>query len=268
MNIYKISSIICAAGLTASVAMSSELAKVDDTVISTESYESALRALGSQGAMVASNPDLRKRFLDHMVNSTLLAKKAKSEGFDKDPKFQARLADMTAQLLAGEYMDRLIEKKSGDKEVREWFEKNKSLFSKKEVHAKHILADSEDVALKALAEVSKKPSEFDAVAKKYSKDKTIDLGFFGHGKMVAEFESAAFAQKSGSIAPKPVKTSFGWHVIYVLETRGEDSVAYDAIKPEVQKRYRASIQEGIVHELRAKSKIAINEPALKEVKAP
>jgi peptidyl-prolyl cis-trans isomerase C len=245
-----------------------ELAKVDDVVISTESFEAALKALGPQGAMVAGNPELRKRFLDHMVNSALLARKARAEGFDKDPKFIARLADMTAQLLAGEYMDRHVEKKSGDKEIRDWFEKNKSLFSKKEIHAKHILTDSEDTARTALAEATAKPADFDAIAKKYSKDKSIDLGFFGHGKMVPEFEAAAFGQKPGTISAKPVKTNFGWHVIYVIETRGDDKIAYDSVKQDVQRRYRQAVQEELVHELRAKSKIAVNEQTLKEIKAP
>lgn len=249
-------------------AMAGEIAKVDDLVITSETVAAAMKALGPQGEMVAANPELRKRFVDHMINSALIARKAKADGFEKDAKFQARLADVTSQLLAGEYLDRSIEKKTGDKETRAWFEKNKKLFSKKEIHAKHILCEDEPTAKKALEEATKKPGEFDKIAQKYSKDKSVDLGFFGHGRMVPEFEAVAFATKPQTIADKPVKTTFGWHVIYVIETRGEENVAFESIRTEVSRRYRQSLQEEIVHELRAKSKIAINEQNLKEIKLP
>ena len=248
--------------------LAGEIAKVDDMVITTETVTAAMKALGPQGEMVAANPELRKRFVDHIINSALIARKARAEGFEKDPRFQARLADVTLQLLAGEYLDRAIEKKTGDKETRAWFEKNKKLFSKKEIHAKHILCDDEATAKKALDEALKKPADFDKIAQKYSKDKSVDLGFFGRGRMAPEFEEAAYAIKPQTIGEKPIKTTFGWHVIYVIETRGEETVAFESVKPEVTRRYRQSLQEGIVHELRAKSKIAINEQNLKEIKLP
>lgn len=249
-------------------ATSKDLATIDDVVISVESATSALKALGPQGDMVLANPELRKRFVDHMVNSFLVAQKARAEGFDKKPEFQSRLADVTAQLLAGEYMDAMIAKKTTDKDLKNWFNSNKKLFSKREIHAMHILCEDEANARKALSEVQKSPGDFETIAKKYSKDKTVDLGFFAPGRMVPEFERAAFATKPGTINPAPVKTNFGWHVIKVLETRGSDNVAFDAVKEDARRRYRQKIQEDLIHELRSKKKIAINEQSLKEIKLP
>jgi peptidyl-prolyl cis-trans isomerase C len=248
--------------------MAKDLATIDDATISVESATSALKALGPQGEMVLANPELRKRFVDHIVNSFLVAQKARAEGFDKKPEFQARLADVTTQLLAGEYMDAMIAKKTADKDVKNWFNSNKKLFSKREIHAMHILCEDENTAKKALAEVQNSPADFEKVAKKYSKDKTVDLGFFGSGRMVQEFERVAFATKPGTIAPAPVKTNFGWHIIKVIETRGSDNVAFDAVKEEVRRKYRQKIQEDLVHDLRSKKKIAINEQSLKEIKLP
>ena len=218
--------------------------------------------------MVAANPELRKRFLDHVINSQLVARKTKESGFDKDPKYQARLAEVAAQLLAGEYMDQLIEKKATDSALKAWFSENKQLFSKKEIHARHILCDDEATAKKALEEALKSPADFEKIAKKYSKDKTIDLGFFGHGKMVPEFEAVAFAAKNGSVHPDLVKTQFGYHVINVMESRGDESVAYDKVKQDVARKFRQKAQEDFIHDLRDKSKIAINEQHLKSVKIP
>ena len=245
-----------------------ELATIDDTTISVESVTAALKALGPQGEMVAANPELKKKFIDHMVNSALVAKKARSEGFDKTPEFKARLADMTTQLLAGEYMDSVAAKKTSEKDLKAWFNQNKARFSKKEVHAMHILCDDELKAKTALDEALKSPAEFSEIAKKHSKDKTIDLGFFGHGRMVPEFEKAAFDTKLGTVHPQPVKTQFGWHVIKVLEARGSDEVTFDKVKAEVLRKYRQKLQEDLIHELRKKSKVAVNEQSLKDVRLP
>jgi peptidyl-prolyl cis-trans isomerase C len=251
-----------------SSARAGELAKVDDIVITSEAFTSSIKALGSQGEMVASNPELRKRFLDHMINSQMVARKAKAEGFEKNPRYQARLAEVAQQLLAGEYMDHLIEKKSSEKEIQTWYEANKQLFSSKEVHAHHILCADEATAKTALAEVNAKPADFDKIAKKYSKDKNIDLGFFGHGRMLPEFEKVAFSTNKGTISQSIAKTTFGWHVIKVTDVKGDVDVKYETVAQEVSRKYRQRAQEDLVHELRGKSKIAINEQSLKEVKLP
>jgi peptidyl-prolyl cis-trans isomerase C len=78
----------------------------------------------------------------------------------------------------------------------------------------------------------------------------------------------AFATKIGTIASAPVKTNFGWHVIKVLETRGSDNVAFDAVKDDARRKYRQRLQEELIHDLRSKKKIAINEQSLKEIKLP
>ncbi|MBI4148023.1 peptidyl-prolyl cis-trans isomerase [Candidatus Woesearchaeota archaeon] len=90
-----------------------------------------------------------------------------------------------------------------------------------QVHAKHILVKTEDEANAILFDV-KHGKTFEDLAKQKSicpsgKDGG-DLGWFGRGMMVREFESAAFALKKGEFS-KPVKTQFGWHVIKVEDVK-------------------------------------------------
>ena len=84
--------------------------------------------------------------------------------------------------------------------------------AKKEIDALH--AQMKDLAGDALkskfAELAKEKSDCP------SKEKGGDLGAFGHGQMVPEFDKAAFEQEIGKLYP-PVKTSFGWHLILVTE---------------------------------------------------
>jgi len=83
------------------------------------------------------------------------------------------------------------------------------------VRASHILVEKQSQALRVLEELSK-GSDFAELARKYSQcpsgKRGGDLGFFGRGQMVKEFEQAAFSLKLGEVS-QPVKTQFGYHII-------------------------------------------------------
>jgi peptidyl-prolyl cis-trans isomerase D len=104
-----------------------------------------------------------------------------------------------------------------------------------EVWARHILIKDEATAL-AVEERLKKGEDFAKVAKEVSTDTGSapqggDLGWFGKGQMVKEFEDAAFAMKVGEISA-PVKSQFGYHVIQVLghEDRPVDASTLQSLK--------------------------------------
>lgn len=83
------------------------------------------------------------------------------------------------------------------------------------IRASHILVEKHSQALRVLEEL-KNGADFKDLARKYSqcpsKKRGGDLGFFGQGQMVKEFERAAFALKVGEVS-QPVKTQFGYHII-------------------------------------------------------
>jgi hypothetical protein len=87
-----------------------------------------------------------------------------------------------------------------------------------------VNADAKAKAEEVLAKV-KAGEDFATLASQYSQDTTAsaggDLGFFGKGKMVPEFETAAFALKAGEVSDL-VKTVYGYHIIKVVEIKGEE----------------------------------------------
>ena len=87
------------------------------------------------------------------------------------------------------------------------------------VHCAHILLKSEKAATAVLDRLAR-GEKFGAIAKEVSrcpsKKRGGDLGTFGRGKMVKEFEKAAFALQKGQISPI-IKTRFGYHLIKRLE---------------------------------------------------
>ncbi len=91
----------------------------------------------------------------------------------------------------------------------------------REVRASHILVQNIKKATEILEKIQNGES-FSTMAKKFSKcpskAKGGDLGFFGRGSMVREFEEAAFNTPKGQVTG-PVKTQFGYHLIKVTDTK-------------------------------------------------
>lgn len=119
-------------------------------------------------------------------------------------------------------------KTPSDTEVQAFFDKNKAKYSQPEsVTAHHILLKTEDEAKAVIAQLQAYQKDNVPILPKFeqlAKEKSIEpgakesggnLGTFTKGKMVPEFEAAAFAQKVGTFSTTPVKTQFGYHVIFV-----------------------------------------------------
>lgn len=90
-----------------------------------------------------------------------------------------------------------------------------------EVRASHLLVDTEEEVLKLREEIlAGKPFADVAreVSKCPSKAQGGDLGYFGRGRMVPEFDKAAFELPVGELS-EPIKTQFGWHLLIVTEQK-------------------------------------------------
>ena len=111
-------------------------------------------------------------------------------------------------------------------------EASKQITGEEEVHARHILVETEDEAKAVKAELDK-GADFAELAKEKSKDPGAadggDLGFFTKEQMVPEFSTRAFALEPGKISD-PVKTQFGWHIIKVEEKRNRKAPDFEQVK--------------------------------------
>ena len=146
----------------------------------------------------------------------LAEKKAVDQGLDKKPAVRLQMMLQHARVLAQKYaVDKLQEKmKATDEEVNAYLASHPELDTDKKNRAK-----AEEVLKRARG-----GEDFGKLAQEFStdgsKDKGGDLGWFGHGDMVAEFEQAAYALKPGEISDV-VQSKFGFHIIKLEEKKTE-----------------------------------------------
>ena len=117
------------------------------------------------------------------------------------------------------------------------------VFEGEQVHARHILVDEEETALEVLGKLDA-GEEWDSLAETYNKDSGTDLGWFGRGTMVSEFEDAAFALEPGEIS-QPVKTQYGYHIIISdgKEMRPLEDSALQAAQQKAAAEWYESLQK-------------------------
>lgn len=137
-----------------------------------------------------------------------------------------------------------------DEEIQKYYADNQSSFSEEEqVKARHILlmvdpnapkAESDKV-LKQLQDIAaqiKTADDFAAMAAKYGQDGTKntggDLGWFSRGQMVKEFADAAFSLPKATLSD-PVRTQFGYHLIWVDDKKDARQIPFDEVKDEIRK---------------------------------
>ncbi|MDW8256272.1 MAG: peptidylprolyl isomerase [Acidobacteriota bacterium] len=192
--------------------------------------------------VLAANPQLSRGALNEQVRHqygelVLLAERARKEGLDRDPRIALQLR-IFPEFILQSYLLRELQQRTvvSDDEIRRYYEAHKNEFE--QVRARHILfstrpiprdgnppPDRETVRRKA-QEVLRRVragEDFATLAREFSddpgsKDKGGDLDFFGRGRMVREFEEAAFALQPGQISDL-VETSYGFHIIKVEARR-------------------------------------------------
>jgi peptidyl-prolyl cis-trans isomerase C len=238
------------------------LAKVNGAEIRQSDLALAEEELGPSLAQM--DPSTKKEnVLAFLIDMKIVAKAAETKKIEDRDDFKARLAFTRNRLL----MDNLlaVEGKAATTEdamKKVYEEAAKQIEGEQEVHARHILVESEDEA-KAIAADLKKGADFAELAKKKSKDPGAsdggDLGFFTKDQMVPEFSTVAFALEPGKISD-PVKSQFGWHIIKVEEKRSRKAPDFEQVKSQIETYVTRKAQADYVAKLRETAKVERMDP--------
>jgi parvulin-like peptidyl-prolyl isomerase len=232
------------------------LVTVNGAAITQEDVDSALMN-ATQGRFNQVPPEkqaeFRQQVLQQLIGTELVYGDAKKTGVLKSKEFKAEYAkvqervkkQLAIQVWQKQQLDNV---KVSNKELKNYYSKNKEEINEKEsVHARHILVKTEDEAKKITLELKSLSGNalkdrFIALAKSKSTGpsgpKGGDLGYFAQGQMVPAFNDTVFKMKKGTVTKTPVKTQFGFHVIYLEDKKTSTVRKFADVKTVIEQRMK------------------------------
>jgi peptidyl-prolyl cis-trans isomerase C len=241
------------------------VAKVNGIEIREGDIKQAEEDIGQQMGQVP--PDAKRDYLiTYVGDMILLTQAAEAKKIDASEDFKQQLEFTRKKLLMAKLLDSEAKAASTDEAMRKVYDDaTKQMKPEEEVHARHILVETEDEA-KSVKEELQKGANFAELAKSKSKDPGAsaeggDLGFFSKDQMVPEFADAAFKLEKGQTSD-PVKSPFGWHIIQVEEKRTRPVPDFEQVKPQLESFVTRKAQSEYLAKLREGAKIErLDKPA-------
>jgi peptidyl-prolyl cis-trans isomerase C len=250
--------LIClSAFFLAAPAAAEVLATVNGTEITDADLKIAAEDLGSSVPQQLQGKARDAYLLDYLIDSELVAQKAEADKLDQDPDFAKRLAYYRGKVLAEALLGKVAKDAVTPEKLQQAYDAAaKEQKPQTEIHARHILVDTQAEAEAALKRI-KAGEDFAKVAKEVSKDAADeggDLGWFTKDRMIPEFADAAFKLNPGDVSD-PVKTQFGWHIIKVEGKRQTTFPPFDQVKGQVQAFVVQQAQAELIEQLHKDAKI-------------
>jgi len=236
------------------------VATVNGNTISLSDVEDARTLLPAQ-FQSAPLQRIYPMLVETLVNSRISADMAKRLGFDETPVYKRRMERISDQVLERILLTRHLEQKITDILVQERYLKLvERASSQKESHARHILLKTEKEA-QAVLEKLNDGEDFADVARELSAGPSGpnggDLGWFGPGRMVPQFDNAVNGLSLGAYTQKPVQTQFGWHIIFLEDRRPLPIKTFDQARPGLVNNLSAELGQKLMEQLRNDADIEI-----------
>lgn len=226
-------------------------------------------AEGDLDPQFARLPDEQRRVaaLAAVIDIKTLARKAEAEKLDQTDEFKKLMEFQRDRALHNAIFKASVVDPVSDADLKARYEKEIAATpAEEEISARHILLATEDEAKAVIAELET-GKDFAELAKEKSTGPSAeqggDLGFFTKGRMVPEFEAAAFQLQAGEYAKEPVKTQFGWHVIKVEERRETAAPAFEDVIDQVRQVVMRERYAELIRSARSETEINVLDADLK-----
>lgn len=274
MNIFQplraafiVAALAIASSATAQDAEDKVVATIDGNPVYASQLALAEAEMGSQFQRLPED-QRRAAVLSALIDIKLMAKQAEEAGVPETEDFKKKLQFLRDRTLHNEYFRTQVVEALTEDEVRARYEKEiAAMPAEQEIRARHILVDSEEQAKAIIAELDA-GKDFIELAKEKSTgpsgEQGGDLGYFTRGRMVPEFEEAAFALEPGTYTKEPVKTEFGWHVIEVEDKRDAAPPTYEQVADQIQRLMMQEKYLALLQAAHESADVEVTDPDLKK----
>ncbi len=263
--------VLIAAIAGASSASAVEVAKVNGQTLTDRDVRMALSSMNEgMRENILKDPNTRREIVNELIAQEVLVDEATKQKLDQDQEYKDALAMFRKQYLSSRALQKNLGAKMTDSAAKKYYESNKSQYSTDQVHAMHILVADAEKANDVLKLVKAKDADFQALAEKYSKDPSAknnrgDIGVFGrNAPFDPVFMDAAFGGAAGEIVG-PVKTSFGYHIIKIVEKKLGKPMTFDEVEMRVKQDLGRTLKDAYVGKLKKEAKIQINEQGIDKI---
>ena len=219
----------------------------------------------AQGAACGrpDTPEARKSIIEQLALQMVVADEAIKKGLDKSPEVAEQIDVIRQSVLANAYVQDFVKNTPiSDEMVKAEYERIKTMISGTEYKARHILVEKESEAKEIIAKLKTDPAAFEKLAMQKSTDTSSkvrggDLGWFDLRGMVPEFGGAVSKMEKGKFTLEPVKTQFGYHVIWLDDSRPIQAPPLESVKPQLTEQLQQKNVKTALDDLKAKAKIEI-----------
>ena len=235
-------------------------AKVNDHIISAQDVLNVINTL-PQNIKKKPLPEIYPRVVNELINQYLITKQAYNEKLDLDQKVINLVKKSQDKILAKYWLNNYIKNETKEEKIKTFYNNYLKSFQKyKEANASHILVKNNEEARAIIKKINNK-SKFSELDKTHSTGPSGknggNLGWFGPGQMVKEFEQATFSLKKGEISQEPVKTKFGFHIIKLNDIRDAKPKKLDEIKQNIIDKITKISLSNLENKIRNNQKIKI-----------
>ena len=235
-------------------------AKVNDHIISAQDVLNVINTL-PQNIKKKPLPEIYPRVVNELINQYLITKQAYNEKLDLDQKVINLVKKSQDKILAKYWLNNYIKNEIKEEKIKTFYNNYlKSFQTYKEANASHILVKNNEEARAIIKKINNK-AKFSELAKTHSTGPSGknggNLGWFGPGQMVKEFEQATFSLEKGEISQEPVKTKFGFHIIKLNDIRDAKPKKLDEIKQNIIDKITKISLSNLENKIRNNQKIKI-----------
>ena len=235
-------------------------AKVNDHIISTQDVLNVINTL-PQNIKKKPLPEIYPRVVNELINQYLITKQAYNEKLDLDQKVINLVKKSQDKILAKYWLNNYIKNETKEEKIKTFYNNYLKSFQKyKEANASHILVKNNEEARAIIKKINNK-AKYSELAKTHSTGPSGknggNLGWFGPGQMVKEFEQATFSLEKGEISQEPVKTKFGFHIIKLNDIRDAKPKKLEEIKQNIIDKITKISLSNLENEIRNNQKIKI-----------